>query len=66
MGGPKGYGLSMVVDLLAGAVAGAAVGGGVGSLFGNMERPQNVGHFMLAVDVGAIRNIDEFKSAMDE
>ena len=52
MGGPKGYGLSMVVDLLAGAVAGAAVGGGVGSLFGNMERPQNVGHFMLAVDGG--------------
>ncbi len=39
MGGPKGYGLSMMVDLFAGVLAGAAVGGNIGSLFGNMDRP---------------------------
>lgn len=66
MGGPKGYGLSMMVDLFAGVLSGAAVGGNIGSLFGNMDRPQNVGHFMMAIDVGSFRPIDEFKAAMDE
>lgn len=66
MGGPKGYGLSMMVDLFAGVLAGAAVGGNIGSLFGNMDRPQNVGHYMMAIDVGSFRPLDEFKATMDD
>lgn len=65
MGGPKGYGLAMMVDLFAGVLAGAAVGYKVGSLFGEMDRSQNVGHFMLAIDVESFRPIGEFKSTMD-
>lgn len=66
MGGPKGYGLSMMVDLFAGVLAGAAVGGNIGSLFGNMDRPQNVGHFMMAIDVSSFKPLDEFKATMDD
>ncbi|MGI6604928.1 MAG: Ldh family oxidoreductase [bacterium] len=65
MGGPKGYGLAMMVDLLAGVLAGAAFGGNIGSLFGDMDRPQNVGHFMMAIDINSFQPIAEFKTTMD-
>lgn len=66
MGGPKGYGLSLIVDILSGVLAGAAVGNSIGSLFGNMDRPQNVGHFMMAIDIAKFRPLHEFKDAMDK
>lgn len=65
MGGPKGYGLALVLDILCGVLSGAAFGGNVGSLFGDLDRPQNVGHFMLAVDVNSFRPLTEFKNTMD-
>lgn len=65
MGGPKGYGLALVLDILCGVLAGAAFGGNVGSLFGDLDRPQNIGHFMMAIDVGSFRPLNEFKNTMD-
>ncbi|MGI6574862.1 MAG: Ldh family oxidoreductase [bacterium] len=66
MAGPKGYGLALLVDILGGVLAGAAYGSSVGSLFGNMDRPQNVGHFMLAMDVNSFQPVAQFKSTMDQ
>ncbi|HHY92635.1 MAG TPA: Ldh family oxidoreductase [Firmicutes bacterium] len=65
MGGPKGYGLALVVDILCGVLTGAAFGAHTGSLFGDLDRPQNIGHFMLAVDVNSFRPLTEFKNTMD-
>jgi LDH2 family malate/lactate/ureidoglycolate dehydrogenase len=66
MAGPKGYGLALLVDIFGGVLAGAAFGRTIGSLFGDMDRPQNVGHFFLAMDVNSFQPVEEFKSTMDQ
>jgi ureidoglycolate dehydrogenase (NAD+) len=50
LGGYKGYGLGAMVEILSGVLAGAGVGLGVSSLYGADDRPQEVGHFHLALD----------------
>ncbi len=64
MAGPKGYGLAVMVDILAALLAGAAVGPDIGSLVLG-DRPEHIGHFMLALDVGRFKAIAEFKNAVD-
>lgn len=49
IGGAKGSGLSMLMDVLAGVFTGAAFAGDVGDQYKDFERPQNVGHFFLAL-----------------
>lgn len=50
IGGPKGYGLALVIDVLAGVMTGAAFGKDVGMLY-DMSRPSEVGHFILAINI---------------
>jgi ureidoglycolate dehydrogenase (NAD+) len=54
MGGPKGYGLGMIVEILGGVLSGAAIAHELGNMYDDLDRPQNVGHWMLAIDVEAI------------
>ena len=69
LGGPaelrgyKGYGLSLLVDLLSGVLAGAAFGEQVG----HPSHPGNadVGHFFAAIKINNFRPIDAFKADMD-
>lgn len=70
LGGPaelrgyKGYGLSLLVDILSGVLAGAAFGKDVG----HPDRPESadVGHFFAAVKVENFRPIKHFKDDMDD
>lgn len=70
LGGPaelrgyKGYGLSLLVDLLSGVLAGAAFGQGVG--VPSKERSADVGHFFAAIKIENFRPVDYFKADMDE
>lgn len=50
LGGYKGYALATMVEILSGVLAGAGVGYGVSPLFGGHDRPQQAGHFHLALD----------------
>lgn len=59
--GHKGYGLSLLVDILCGVLPGAATGLDV---YAN-EKAANVGHFFAAIDVRAFRPLREFKRDMD-
>lgn len=61
MGGHKGYGLALMVDVLSGVLSGAATGLRV---YGDEARP-DVGHFFLCIDPAAFRPLDEFKRDMD-
>lgn len=54
MGGHKGYGLAMVVELLTGILAGAAFGPNVVSLFSTHEGPADLGQAFVAIDPAAI------------
>jgi len=60
LGGHKGYGLALMVDVLCGVLSGAATGLQV---YADEKKP-NVGHFFMALDPTAFRPLDEFRGDM--
>jgi LDH2 family malate/lactate/ureidoglycolate dehydrogenase len=50
IGGHKGYGLALIVDLFAGLLSGAAFLTNVKSWSDDPELPQNLGHFFFVID----------------
>jgi LDH2 family malate/lactate/ureidoglycolate dehydrogenase len=65
-GGHKGFGLSLMVDILTGVLSGSAYGPFPYRTRNGKTGPGNVGHFFAAISVEAFRPLDEFKMAMDE
>jgi len=65
MSGYKGYGLALLVDILCGVLSGAAFGADVGSPVATSGDPTNIGHFFMAVDIGAFRSPGDFGRDMD-
>jgi LDH2 family malate/lactate/ureidoglycolate dehydrogenase len=60
MGGPKGYGLALMVDVLAGLLSGSKYGPGV-KTFHLPEGPTGVGVCCMAIDVERFMPVDAFK-----
>ena len=64
LGGHKGYGLAVMVDILSGVLAGAA--------FADTRRRNadptraDIGHFFAAIDIARFRDLDAFKADMDD
>jgi LDH2 family malate/lactate/ureidoglycolate dehydrogenase len=65
IGGAKGYGLAMFIDIMCGLLTGAASGPGVRSLYDNWEHPQNVGHLFLTIDIERFLPLPLFRKHMD-
>lgn len=65
VGGHKGYGLALMVDVLSGVLMGAHFGPGVGPLYNN-PGTQDIGHLLIAINIGAFIPIAEFKARMDK
>jgi LDH2 family malate/lactate/ureidoglycolate dehydrogenase len=68
MAGHKGYALAVMVEALSGVLSGAAVGDQVGSMYKDMDRKQDVGHFFCLLDVQAFMEVGEWQErigAMD-
>jgi LDH2 family malate/lactate/ureidoglycolate dehydrogenase len=65
IGGPKGSGISMLMDIMGGVISGAACAGDVGNQFLDWDRPQNVGHFFLAMKPDLFLPKDEYLKRMD-
>ncbi len=63
-GGHKGYGLSLLVEILSGVLAGAAFAGHASG--DQPPHAHNVGHFFGALRIDLFRPLPEFKAAMDE
>lgn len=59
-GGPKGYGLAFLVEILGGVLSGAAVGSQIGNMYHDFSKPQDVGHWMLALDIAAFLPLGDF------
>lgn len=64
-GGPKGYGIGFLVEILGGVLSGAAVASGIGNMYGDFSKPQDVGHWMLALDAEAFMPLEELQQRMD-
>ncbi len=66
IGGYKGYGLGLVVGLLAGVLNGAAFGSDVVNFTQDHETPPNTGQMVLMVRPDLFRPVDEFRAEMDQ
>lgn len=64
-GGPKGYGVAFMVEVLAGILSGSDFGKHIGSLYEDFSRPQNLGHFFLAISLGSFMDPEVFRQRMD-
>ncbi|HZY63060.1 MAG TPA: Ldh family oxidoreductase [Edaphobacter sp.] len=65
MAGHKGYALALMVEVFSSVLSGAAVGSEIGSMYKDLDRKQNVGHFFCLFDISAFLPEDEFKQRMD-
>ena len=66
IGGHKGYGLALIVDLLAGLLSGAAYLTHVKSWVDDPEQPQNLGHFFILIDTEMLGNSEWLASRMTD
>jgi LDH2 family malate/lactate/ureidoglycolate dehydrogenase len=66
LGGPKGSGLSLLMEALAGVMSGAAFGGGVKDQYTDFETPQNVGHTFIAMRPELVAGIEAYEARMND
>lgn len=66
-GGPKGYGIALIIDILCSTLANAKNSRQIGSFFGSKDPSafQNIGFFMGAIDISKFIDIDLFKERID-
>ncbi len=65
IGGYKGYGLALIVGLLAGTLQGAAMGKDVVDFNKDSVTPTNTGQAILVINLEAFGEVNIFKSAVD-
>ena len=65
MAGHKGYALALLVELFSGVLSGSAVGPSIGSMYKNLDRKQDVGHFFCLFDVRAFLDYSQYLRRID-
>ena len=65
IGGYKGYGLALIVGLLAGVLNDAAMGRDVVDFNADAQSPTNTGQAMVAIDIAAFGDVADFKRRID-
>lgn len=66
IGGPKGYGLSLIFGILAGTLNGAKFGRDVVDFNADSKSVTNTGHFVIALHIDAFADTAEFKAGIDK
>jgi L-2-hydroxycarboxylate dehydrogenase (NAD+) len=64
MGGVKGSGLSLLMEVLSGVLTGAAFGGEVKNPFTGLDGPQGTGHFFMAMKADLFMPLEAFENRM--
>jgi ureidoglycolate dehydrogenase (NAD+) len=59
-GGHKGYALAAMIEILCAQLAGVPFGRHVTKMYGELNKPRNLGHFMLALDVARFTERQDF------
>ena len=65
MAGAKGYALAAMVEVLCAHLMGVPFGTHVTKMYGELDKPRNLGHFMLAIDIARFTDPTTFKSQID-
>ena len=66
MAGHKGYALALMVEAFSSVLSGAAIGPAIGSMYKDLDRKQDVGHFFCLIDIAAFMDLEEFTRRMDQ
>jgi L-2-hydroxycarboxylate dehydrogenase (NAD+) len=66
LGGHKGYGLGVLVDILSGVLAGAVYGDVIDRKGLRAQKVTNTGHCLAAIDIKRFRPLEEFTADMDD
>jgi LDH2 family malate/lactate/ureidoglycolate dehydrogenase len=66
LGGYKGFGLALMIEILCGVLSGSAFGPHVVDDGVKPYRPQNVGHFFVAIDIERFTPLEEFRARMQQ
>ena len=61
-GGSKGSGLAMIIDIFCSILAGMPWGPHINQMYGEMDKPRKLGHFIMAIDVRRLMPLEIFKS----
>jgi LDH2 family malate/lactate/ureidoglycolate dehydrogenase len=64
MAGPKGYGIAVAVEILAGVLSGGGVTGEVNSVHKNPPAGMNSGAFGVLIDIHAFMSDEEYLARM--
>jgi LDH2 family malate/lactate/ureidoglycolate dehydrogenase len=64
LGGHKGFGLAFALEAVSAALSGASAGPDAGSVYRTWDRPEDLGHFFLAIDPRAFAGIEQFISTV--
>jgi ureidoglycolate dehydrogenase (NAD+) len=65
-GGPKGSGISLLIDLLAGILPGGRSGPEIVPLYQRLGEPQGVGHLFMVFKIEAFDSLAHFTARVDE
>lgn len=65
-GGPKGSGLSMIVDIFSGLLAGMAFGPHINSMYEELDKKRKLGHYFCAINPSFFTDTDSFLEQMDK
>lgn len=65
-GGPKGSGLAMIIDIFCSVLGNLPWGPHINKMYGEMEAPRKLGHFIMAIDVRRLMPLALFKSHLSE
>lgn len=65
-GGPKGYGLAMVVEIFTALLTGSAFGPHISKMYGDYDKNRELGHFFMVIDPERFVAMDTFTSRLDQ
>jgi len=67
IGGYKGFGLGMMVDILCGVLTGMPYGRNISKMYADpIGQKRRLGHFFMAIDIGRFLPIEQFQEQMQE
>jgi ureidoglycolate dehydrogenase (NAD+) len=65
VGGPKGYGIAVMIDILSALLSGGAIGPDIHSLYQDFNNPNDISHFFMAIRIDAFMDPRVFRESVD-
>jgi ureidoglycolate dehydrogenase (NAD+) len=66
VGGPKGYGLAVMVDVLTALLSNGAFSDQIHSMYNDLDKPNSISHFFMAIRIDAFSDPSFFKQIVDQ